>query len=337
MSVSVDQVAAHIAGEDTAGKFLGKGVAAVDRAPGRGGKPSAHLLGEIRFVFVVAVLSQSSALPAPALRSGQREHGGGGTPVIGNILRHRANLQQGRARQILHGHDDMTYVGGVLRDEAVVEVVQGGAELRRSGSRFGPSADRVEPEIRAAYQDGLHFGVAGRRDAAVGAGVGAIDPVIHAEPRVGNAGLLVHFRKAGVKHLAQIGLSVAVGVFQKQDVRRAGDDQPALPRHESADRQDVFGEDGTAPRLAIAIEVFEHADARAGRLSGRGVVGIVEHFGHVDLAVLVEGHFDGAHHIGLGGEEFGVEVFAEVHRLQGFPGASWRDPRDLFWSIPPTG
>jgi hypothetical protein len=41
---------------------------------------------------------------------------------------------------------------------------------------------------------------------------------------------------------------------------------------------------------------------------------IVEHLSHVDLTGLVEGHLHRTHHIGLGGEEFGVEVFAEVHR-----------------------
>ena len=313
--VAVDQVAADIAGEYAAGILLGKRVAGVERTAGGGGEPAADLLGDVHLVFVVALLSQSGALPAPALRSGERIHGGGRTAVIGDVLRHRANFQQGRARQVLHGHHDMADVGRVLRDEAVIEVVQGGAELRRAGCRFGPSADGVEAEIRAAHQDGLHLGMAGRSNAAVGAVVGAVDPVIDAEPRIGDASLLVHLREAGVKHLAYVGLSVAVGVFEKQDVGRAGDDQPALPRHEPADGEDVVGEDGAAPCLAVAVEVFEHADARTGGLSGRRVLGIVHHFGDVDFAVFVEGHFDRTHDVGFGGEEFGVEVFAPVHRL----------------------
>ena len=64
--------------------------------------------------------------------------GAGRPAVIGNILRHGANLQQRRARQIFHGHDDMADVSGVLRDEAVIEIVHRGAELRRSGSRLRP-------------------------------------------------------------------------------------------------------------------------------------------------------------------------------------------------------
>ena len=58
--------------------------------------------------------------------------------MIGDVLRHRANLQQRSARQILHRHHDVADVRGVLRDEAVIEVVQRGAELRRSRRPLRP-------------------------------------------------------------------------------------------------------------------------------------------------------------------------------------------------------
>ena len=153
----MDQVAADIAGEDAADILLGKRVAVVERAAGCGGEPAAHLLRAVQLVLVVALLAERGALLAPLLRSGQRIHRRRRTAMVGNVLRDGANLQQRRARQILHRHDDVPDVGRVLRDEAMAEIVDGGAELRRSGSRFGLAADRIEPEIRAAHQNGRPF------------------------------------------------------------------------------------------------------------------------------------------------------------------------------------
>ena len=57
--------------------------------------------------------------------------------MIGDILRHRPNLQQRGAREVFHGHHNVADVGGVLRDEPVIEIVQRGTELRRAGKLDG--------------------------------------------------------------------------------------------------------------------------------------------------------------------------------------------------------
>ena len=69
--VAVNQVAAHIAGEDAAGILLGKRVAIVDRAAGRGREPAAHLLGDVRSCSrcSAAGAAQCAACAIAAVRS----------------------------------------------------------------------------------------------------------------------------------------------------------------------------------------------------------------------------------------------------------------------------
>ena len=60
---------------------------------------------------------------------------------------------------------------------------------------------------------------------------------------------------------------------------------------------------------------------RAG-FPGDGVHRIIEHLGNVDFTVLIEGHVCRAHDIRFRGEQFRVEIFAQMHRLQGI---RWRE------------
>ena len=85
-----------------------------------------------------------------------------------------------------------------------------------SGSRgcrraiFSPVRVRVDLRVRAVV--------------AVVAAAGAIDPVIEAPAQAVRAELLVAFLEAGEEDSCVVGLAVAVGVAQKENIRRGGDD-----------------------------------------------------------------------------------------------------------------
>ena len=87
--------------------------------------------------------------------------------MIGDVLRDLADFQQRRARKVLHRHHDMADVRGVLRNIAIAEIIEGGAELRRTGRGFRFAADRIEAEIRAANQHRSHLRMVRESNAAI--------------------------------------------------------------------------------------------------------------------------------------------------------------------------
>ncbi len=73
----------------------------------------------------------------------------------------------------------------------------------------------------------------GRSDTAIRAAVGTDNPIVDAEPGIGDAGLVVTLGEAGIQNLLDVGLAIAVGVLHEQDIGRAGHDQAAFPRHDA--------------------------------------------------------------------------------------------------------
>ncbi len=211
----------------------------------------------------------------------------------------------------------MPQVNRVLRQKPVAPVVERHAELRWPRGRLEIPFHRMKPEIGAAHHDRRQLRILRRGDGAVAPFVGRIDPVVHAQSQVRDPRLVIHSRKTGINHLARIGLAVAVVVLHVKNVRRAGDQQSAFPRHQPAYRQNLIGENRVLFELAVAVGVFQHPYARARRLALGRVVGIVAHLSHVNAAVLIEGHLHRIGDVGLGREHFHMEVFAKLHRLDG--------------------
>ena len=109
-----------------------------------------------------------------------------------------------------------------------------------AASQASPSG-RNRKSVRFSSTGG-RSGARGRDDLAAGQAAGEVDPVVDREGRVADAELGAPGRReAGEEDPALVGLAVAVGVAEVEDVRGAGDDQAALPGH------DAVGE-GRAPR-----------------------------------------------------------------------------------------
>ena len=119
----------------------------------------------------------------------------------------------------------------VAGGEAIAPVVEGEPELRRTRRRLGKSADRLKAEVGAAHQHGRPLRMSWRSDFAIRAIIGNIDPIVHAEPGIGDAMLRVLQAESGVEHLADVGLAVAIGVLKVKDLGRCRDDQSTLPGH----------------------------------------------------------------------------------------------------------
>ena len=86
----------------------------------------------------------------------------------------------------------------------------------------------MEADAAAAQRHGRHVRLLRRADRAAVAAGDAIDPVVEAPLQAVDHLLDVGEVEAGVEHALPIGLAVAVGVFEVEDVRSVGDEQAAL-------------------------------------------------------------------------------------------------------------
>ena len=146
---------------------------------------------------------------------------------------------------------------------------------------------------------------------------GVEDAVPAVEPAVGPPGqrvgqlVGVGAAEAGRDDLAGVGLAVAVGVAEEEDVGRVGDPDAAVADGDARGDVEALGEDREPVGLAVAVGVLEDLDAVAAR-SG-GAAGIFEALGDPDPPALVEGHGDRVDDVGLGGDDLDAESRRHGH------------------------
>jgi hypothetical protein len=138
--------------------------------------------------------------------------------------------------------------------------------------------DAVVEAPAEAVEHGLHVEL-----------VGAVRGVIAGEP--------------GEHHFARVGLAVAVGVFEVEQIGCGGHEDPAIPAEEAGGPGEIVGIDGAAVEAAVAVGVFEQADATEVGL-GVAEFGVIDHFDDEQASVFVEADFDGIADEGFGGDEF---------------------------------
>ena len=143
--------------------------------------------------------------------------------------------------------------------------------------------------------------------------VGRVEDAVEAvEPAVGSPGervgqlVRVVAAEAGDDDLALVGLAVAVGVLQEENVGRVGDPHAAVADGDARGNVQSVGEDGELVDLAVAVGVFQDLDAVAAR-PGR-VPRIFEALGDPDPAPLVERHGDRIDDVGLGRDQLDVKA-----------------------------
>ncbi len=117
-----------------------------------------------------------------------------------------------------------------------------------------------------------------------------IDPVVEAGHGIVHGVLWIGHRESGEHDAADIGLAIAIGVFEIQQVRRISDQDALLPAHHAGGHGELICKDGRAVRDAVAVGILEQLDPAEALLRIQRIAAI---FDDEDPSVLVEIHGDG--------------------------------------------
>ena len=154
---------------------------------------------------------------------------------------------------MLHRH-------AVHADEAPPEIVEAHAVLRAPVHVFDRAGERLPAHV-AGHFHRRALRVIRRGDRAAAQPRREVNPAVRAEGRAVHAELRAAAGgEAGEQHTPLIGDAVAVRVFQKKHVRRAGHDEPALPRHHPIGESESVGKNRALVHAPVAVRVFEHGD-----------------------------------------------------------------------------
>src|SRR5207244_2808650 len=112
---------------------------------------------------------------------------------------------------------------------------------------------KSEPKVASANRNCFRRGtfffrvcVIGPPNFSIAATVRAVNPVVEAPKQSIDAQLLVALGETREQHASFVRATVAVGVLEKQNVRRGGDEDAAIPRHHAAGKRAFVIEDSRA-------------------------------------------------------------------------------------------
>jgi hypothetical protein len=143
---------------------------------------------------------------------------------------------------------------------------------------------RREVDVRSGVAEQLL--ISNRSDRAL---VREVNPVVQAVQRRVHAVLRVRAREACEDLALEVRLAVAVRVLEIEDIRRVGDDNPALPPHEARGQTETVGKNRALVGASVPIAVLQQDDASGAAHVER----IAVHFDDVRAAVFVHLHRDG--------------------------------------------
>src|SRR5688572_3931262 len=172
----------------------------------------------------------------------------------------------------------MAHVHSVFCDEAMSPVVHRLAELGRARLGLKESANKPKAKVGSKNRDWRRLRALARSDHSLLAVVGSVNPIIDAEPEIGNPAFRVYHGKAREQYPPLIRLSVSVCVFEIENIRGGADDQPAFPGKHAGYLQKLVGENSGAIDAAVVVRILQQADLPPRRLPRRRIVGKIEHF-----------------------------------------------------------
>ena len=184
----------------------------------------------------------------------------GGGSGDGNVLVSFFNARMGIADHGLPGHDrehDRIAVGA---KKLVPPVVEGSAILAQAGGGFNFPGARIPPEIMAGH---LHDALRGicRINFRGLQTIVKVHPVVRTPAWRTDLELAVVGVEAFDERLAYIRFAIAIGVFQKQDLRARGGDQAILEGKQSLHVIEMIREGHRPVHAAISIIIDELLDA----------------------------------------------------------------------------
>jgi hypothetical protein len=312
-------------GEDGGQPFVAAGDEVEGVVGGVTGAVALHV--EERDGFHRGLADHGLALEAGGEVVGVNERAAGG----GGVAAHDVDLAEVRREGVglvlgvdaLGGHGARAFGddGGGEAAEENGGVVGGAAKL--VAKLVGAVAPRVVGELVEEFEGGaVGFEAVGAlrelfldaADGAFEAGVtdGAVEPVVVAVMEIVGLGVGVVDAPAGHDLGADVGFVVAVGVFQKEETRRLGDDDAAVGEDETGGDVEAVGEDRELVGATVAVGVLANFDGVGAEAVGLDVVRVVAGFGDPEAAAFVPGEEDGLGDVGLGGEEFEAEIGGDL-------------------------
>ena len=131
--------------------------------------------------------------------------------------------------------------------------------------------------------------------------------------------------------LSDVVIAVAVGVAEKPEDRRFGDEESSADMSDRAGHEEVVGENRVGVEAAIAVGVGKQSNAASALVFAAafdiGHEGA--HFEDIHVARGIELDFDGSFDLGFGSDEFDAEAGLEPEGFEGVVwGERWRG-RDL--------
>ncbi len=199
----------------------------------------------------------------------------------------------------------------VVEGTAVLAFAAGGGDLAGLGVPF---------EIRAGDADDLGGCIGGINLAGIEAVV-EMHAAIRPPTRGADLELAVLRIEAADEGLDEVGLVVAVGVFEEENLAAGGGDEAAVVGEEALHVVHVVGKGHRLVHAAVAILIGEELDAGKPGIAGiRRAERVVAHVGDEQAAFLIPGGLDGIEHERFGGDELHFIRPIELNALHAFFG-----------------
>src|SRR5882724_9470947 len=115
----------------------------------------------------------------------------------------------------------------------------------------------MKPKILPAQRDRPAAGCARTLDFPVASAVGAINPIINAPKQSVHAQLLVALTKASQQNPPFVGTSIAIIVFQEQDIGRSRDQHTAVPGQNSIWKGQLLSKDCHVLITPVTISILQ--------------------------------------------------------------------------------
>ena len=142
------------------------------------------------------------------------------------------------------------------------------------------------------------------------------EPVVIAIGKIARLSMRIADTPAGEDDLTDVGLVVAVGILQEDEVRGLRDDHAAVGEDEARRDVELIGEDRELVGLTVAVGVFADLDAVVAlRLVFLHAVRIIASLADPEATTRVPGERDRLHDVRLGGEEHQLQVGGHLGAL----------------------
>lgn len=216
----------------------------------------------------------------------------------------------------------------IVAGESAALIVEAEAVLTAAGFGGQDHGAWVYDEVAPMKIDWLEFWMFQRfTDATVAAG-GAVNAVVESPAERVEHSLYIDaldaFGKASEDSFTNISLAIAVSVFEIEDVGSCTDKDAAVVTEYGCGPGKVISEDSALLIDAIAVCVFQHADA-AEMGSFIAALGVIDHFDDEEASVFIEGEGDRAGDVWFASSDFQMEAFFDLECFKSVFGFDGRE------------